>query len=194
MVKETIEKILETLRENLAGIDQQSVDDFLTEIVGAKRVMVVGAGRSGLVGKAFAMRLMHLGFDVYVVGDTVTPAVEEGDVLLAISGSGETSSVRVCVEAALKNGARVVALSGEMGSPIARLADVVVEIPSALKKKKKNRSYEAGQLAGDDRTVTPLGTIFELSCMIFGDGVIAELMKEKKVSEGEMGKRHANLE
>ena len=55
------------------------------------------------------MRLMHLGFNVYVVGETVTPAVETDDLLIVISGSGETKSINEMSALAKAKGTRLAA-------------------------------------------------------------------------------------
>ena len=72
------------------ALNSKQVNSFIEALLSAKRVFVIGAGRSGLVAKAFAMRLMHLGLDIHVVGETITPALREGDILVVVSGSGET--------------------------------------------------------------------------------------------------------
>jgi len=92
-VRERALLLVDTLRENLASIDDEAVDRLAQSILrtlGDRRIFVVGAGRSGLVARAFAMRLMHLGFSVHVVGETTTPRMDPGDLLIVISGSGET--------------------------------------------------------------------------------------------------------
>jgi 6-phospho-3-hexuloisomerase len=43
--------------------------------------------------RAFAMRLMHIGFQVHVAGDVTTPAIRGGNLLIIGSGSGETSGL-----------------------------------------------------------------------------------------------------
>ena len=60
---------------------------------------------------AFAMRLMHLGFVVYVIGDVTTPAIKEKDCLIAISGSGETRTVTIAAETASDSGASVIGIT-----------------------------------------------------------------------------------
>jgi 6-phospho-3-hexuloisomerase len=194
MTKQTIRTILKALEKNLEKVSEKESENFINKIHESKKIFIVGAGRSGLVGKSFGMRLMHLGCLVYLVGDTVTPAIEEGDALLAISGSGKTSSVKVCVEAAKRNGATVILITGSSDSDLGKMADVLVRIPTMIKGAEID-DYDARQLSGIDlATITPLGTIFELSSMIFCDAIIAELMKKREISEGEMKKKHANLE
>jgi 6-phospho 3-hexuloisomerase len=76
-----------------------------------RKILVVGAGRSGLVGKAFAMRLMHLGFNIYVMGETITPAFGVGDLVFVISGSGSTTLPLTVAKMAKSLGAKVLAVT-----------------------------------------------------------------------------------
>ena len=85
-----MEQMAESIRKTTAGLDKAQTSAFFQRMLAAQRVYVAGAGRSGLIARAFAMRLLHLGFDVYVVGETVTPALQPGDTLVVFSGSGET--------------------------------------------------------------------------------------------------------
>ena len=74
------------IRVIASSLSDNDVDTFITEILHARRIYVMGAGRSGLVAKGFAMRLMHLGLQSYVVGETITPALQKGDVMVIFSG------------------------------------------------------------------------------------------------------------
>ena len=158
-----------------------------------RRVFVVGAGRSGLVTKAFAMRLMHMGFDVYVVGETIMPPIRKGDLLLAVSGSGRTKTVVAVAEAAKSVGARVIALTTYPDSPLGKVADIVVRIPGRTKLAIEE-DYLIRQIRGYHEPLAPLGTLFEVTTMIFLDGVVAELMSTLGITEEEMRERHTNVE
>src|ERR671920_628765 len=111
------------------SVDPAQVAALVTELRLADRIFVTGAGRSGLVLKMAAMRLMHLGLTVHVVGETTAPAIRTGDVLLAASGSGTTSSVVKAAQTAAAQGARVAVYTTNPGSPLAEAASAVVVIP-----------------------------------------------------------------
>ena len=85
--------VLGELERTLGAISPDAAEKLVDRIVGSKKILVAGAGRSGLAVRGFAMRLMHMGFDAYVVGETVTPHFETTDLLLIGSGSGETGSL-----------------------------------------------------------------------------------------------------
>jgi hexulose-6-phosphate isomerase (EC 5.-.-.-) len=158
-----------------------------------RKILVVGVGRSGLVGRAFAMRLRHLGARSYVVGETITPSVEEGDLLVAISGSGSTQIVVAAAEAAKRMKAKVVAITTYYDSPLGRLADLVVFVPGRTKLASMD-DYFARQILGIHEPLSPLGTLFEDASMVVLDAVVAELMKRLGKNESELARRHANIE
>ncbi|AKT34276.1 3-hexulose-6-phosphate isomerase [Pyrobaculum sp. WP30] len=157
------------------------------------KILVVGVGRSGLVGRAFAMRLRHLGARSYVVGETITPSVEEGDLLVAISGSGSTQIVVAAAEAAKRMKAKVAAITTYYDSPLGRLADLVVFVPGRTKLASMD-DYFARQILGIHEPLSPLGTLFEDTSMVVLDAVVAELMKRLGKNESELARRHANIE
>jgi len=182
---------------SLAAIKRSQVEAFINVLIKAyeekRKVLVIGAGRSGLVGRAFAMRLKHLGYDVYVLGDTIVSPIHKGDVVVAISGSGRTALIVTAAEAAKSVGAIIVAITTYVDSPLAKLADIVVEVPGRTKLSTVE-DYFARQILGIHEPLAPLGTLFEDCAMIFLDAVIAELMHKLGKDEEELRKMHANIE
>lgn len=158
-----------------------------------RKILVMGAGRSGLVGRAFAMRLKHLGFDVYVLGDTIVSPIRRGDVVVAISGSGRTALIVTAAEAAKTAGAVIVAITTYIDSPLAKIADIVVEVPGRAKVS-RIEDYFARQVLGVHEPLAPLGTLFEDCTMIFLDSIIAELMHKLGKTEEDLRQGHANIE
>ncbi|OUS76361.1 6-phospho 3-hexuloisomerase [Paenibacillus sp. MY03] len=176
--------IVEELRLAAAQLDGGQEERLAEAILASRRVFLAGAGRSGLMAKAFAMRLMHLGFDAYVVGETITPGISEGDVLIIGSGSGETRTLVAMAEKAKRLRASVAALTLAPDSPIGRLADLIVKLPGVSKEK-----------SGDDRvTSQPMGSLFEQTLLIQFDAVILRLMEKLAQGTGAMFRQHANLE
>lgn len=149
----------------------------------AARVFTVGTGRSGLALQMLAMRLMHLGLDAHVVGETTTPAIGEGDVLIAASGSGGTARVVRAAETATKNGAQVVAITTAPGSDLAALAAEVLVVAAADK-----------QDFDGDASDQYAGSLFEQSVLILGDGLFHSLWSTAGDSARELWRNHANLE
>ncbi|HJJ29576.1 MAG TPA: 6-phospho-3-hexuloisomerase [Methanocorpusculum sp.] len=176
-------------------ISSDQVDAFLDAILSAKRIYVMGAGRSGLVAKSFAMRLMHTGFTAYVVGETITPAVDTNDLIVAFSGSGNTKTIGEIAETAKSLGAKVALVSSNPKSRIGHIADFVIEIETQREPVTCDaHEYEIRQMLGEHRSFAPLGTIFETSSLMFGDAVISTLMDMRKIDEAELKRRHTNIE
>jgi 6-phospho-3-hexuloisomerase len=171
-----LDKIASTIQETAPGSD----DRLLELIDGAGRIFLAGAGRSALVSRFFAMRLVHSGYQVNVVGEVVTPSIQEGDLLIVISGSGGTKSLLPFIETAKKQGAKVAVISMKTASPMAEMADVVVQIG-------RDSSYEK-------ILEMPMGTTFELSTLIYLEGTIAKIIHAKDLTEEKMRATHANLE
>lgn len=172
---------------------EKLIQILLEAMQGNKKILVVGAGRSGLAGRAFAMRLMHLGFNVYVFGDIITPAVGEGDIVIAISGSGATKIIVTAATAAKEVRAKVVAITSHRDSPLAKLADHVICIPGRTKLATES-DYTVRQILGEHEPLAPLGTLFEVTLNIFLDSLIAELMYRLGKTEQDLKKRHATIE
>jgi len=189
LVGEMLIKFFDTVENHIRNIkkelDMEKVQEMIDAIESAESIFVMGAGRSGFVAKAFAMRLMHLGYNVYVVGETVTPRIKKEDVLIAISGSGETTSVvNISRKAKELIGSKLVAITQNKDSTLAKMSDIVVLLKGKTKTEKND---EIARLA-------PLGTMFELTALIFLDGLVAELMKLKNLTEKDLEARHAVLE
>ena len=176
-------------------ISSEEVDAFLQAILTAKRIYVMGAGRSGLVAKSFAMRLMHTGFTAYVVGETITPAVGPGDLIIGFSGSGNTKTIADIAETAKSLGAEFALVSSNPESRMGKLADYVIKIETQRDPVTCDaHEYEIRQMLGEHRSFAPLGTIFETTSLVFGDAAISTLMDMKKIEEVDLKRRHTNIE
>lgn len=149
----------------------------------AGRVFTVGTGRSGLALQMLCMRLMHLGIDAHVVGETTTPAIVEGDVLVAASGSGGTTRVVNAATTAVAQGAQVVAITTDPGSDLAAQAVETLRIAAADK-----------QDFDGDASAQYAGSLFEQGVLILGDGLFHALWQTAGDSARELWRNHANLE
>jgi 6-phospho-3-hexuloisomerase len=136
---------------------------------------------------------MHLDLDVYVIGETITRALRKDDLLVALSGSGETDLIVESAKIARKVGAKVVALTSYPESSLARLANLVVTLPGR-REIAKTRRFMKRELSGEYASLTPLGTLFEVGAMVFLDGVIAGLMDRMGRKEEDLQVRHATIE
>ncbi|QYZ78173.1 6-phospho-3-hexuloisomerase [Methanofollis formosanus] len=199
MEKHVVQDMMRLMASKIASIADTiadaEVESFLQELLCAKRIYVIGAGRSGLVAKAFAMRLMHLGLHSYVVGETVTPAMGEGDVLVVFSGSGRTKTVAELAETAKGIGGRVCLITSNPDSRIGKIADCIVEIESHRDEvKDESAEFEIRQMMGQHKSFAPLGTIFETTSMVFTDAIVSRLMEITETNVEDLKCRHANIE
>lgn len=165
----------------LNNISREDISKINHSFFKAKRIFVYGAGRSGHVSKAFAIRLVHLGFQTFVIGETIGAPVKKGDLVCIVSGSGETIPAVMTAEIAKNLGAKLVVVTGNKHSRITKFADIAIILNADCTEKERKK-------------FAPLGTLFEASAWIFLDGIIAELMKNKKETEESMRSRHATLE
>lgn len=193
IMREAIKDIVDNLQKMEREIDAETVDRFIDTLTSAGNVFVLGLGRSGLVAKAFAMRLMHLEINVFVVGETITPAINEGDALIAISGSGTTSYIVSAARIARERGAQVVAVTSHPESELGVIADLTVTVRGRTKIDGE-KNYMKRQIRGNHHSRTPLGTLFEISALVFLDGLIAELMHRLDKREEDLNERHSVFE
>lgn len=198
-IPEFMLQMAETITESARTLDAKQADAFLREMLSARRIYVAGAGRSGFVAKAFAMRLMHLGFTSFVVGETVTPAFSKGDTLVAFSGSGETTSVVDICETAKEMGGRVCLVTATPSSRISRIADCIVNVGDLTGYYRKDDTpFELRQITGQYRSVTsafaPLGTLFETLALVFSDAVISALIDAQKSDLNDIRGRLTNVQ
>ena len=186
---ERLATILGEITSTLEGARPEQADALARAIVKARRVYVGGVGRSGLVSACFAMRLVHLGLVAHVVGEATAPGLGRGDLLVMSSGSGRTRTVLAQAQAARSRGARVAVVTADGRSPVARAADVVVEVPCPPFAGPPRGAKGAGVA-----TVQPGGALFEQALLVFYDGLILDLADRLDWSPKMLKVRHSNLE
>jgi 6-phospho-3-hexuloisomerase len=175
--------VQDEIAATVSKMDEQQLAAMAAHLRLADRVFVAGAGRSGLVLRMAAMRLMHLGLTVHIAGDTTTPAISSGDLLLVASGSGTTSGVVKAAETAVRAGARVAAVTANPESPLAGLANALVVIPAA--QKTDHGSSISRQYSG---------SLFEQVLFLATESVFQTLWDNTDEPAEQLWRRHANLE
>jgi len=173
-----IERILGELSEIAGRSREADLSALADRILEADRVYVTGMGRSGLMARAFAMRLMHLGLSVFVVGETTTPSLEEGDLLLCCTRYGRSGSLLHYIQKAHDTGATAAIITMDPDSPMVDQAQQVLLIP----------------VSGAAETKQPLGTLFEQMLLLTLDALVIVLMQKRDFTEPEMARLHTNLE
>lgn len=182
-ITSNLELVQDEIDATTERVNPQEVATLAGYLDDADRIFIAGAGRSGLVLRMAGMRLMHLGRTVYIAGDTTTPAIREGDVLLVASGSGTTSGVVRSAKTAADAGARIVSLTTNSSSPLAELSDAVVVIPAA--QKTDHGSSVSRQYAG---------SLFEQALFVVTEALFQSLWDLSDEPAEQLWLRHANLE
>lgn len=178
----TIPTIMNEINEVMKQVDETQLEAALNYFQKDKRIFVIGAGRSGFQGKGFAMRLMHIGYTDYVMGETITPSIQKGDTWVAISGSGTTKSIVADTQAAKKLGLDVVVLTSAPHSPLAELADQVIVVPGATK------------TGAGIKSVQLLSSLFDQTVHITLDALTLMLAKRDDTSNEDALHEHVNVE
>lgn len=177
-------QIIKELDQTVELIMDEEAERLVNSILESKKIFMAGAGRSGFMAKSFAMRMMHMSLDPYVVGETVTPNLEKDDILIIASGSGETKSLVSIAQKAKDIGATLAVVTISPESTIGKLSDIVVKLPGSPKDKKTSQY----------KTIQPMASLFEQTLLLLFDAVILRCMKKKGLDSNTMFGRHANLE
>ncbi|MGP6139117.1 6-phospho-3-hexuloisomerase [Jeotgalibaca sp. A127] len=164
-------QIVEEVGTVLEKVDRVSIEKTVDLIQKDGRIFVDGEGRSGYVGKCFAMRLMHLGFEVYVMGETNTPSFRDGDVLFCISGSGNTGSVLLNAEKAQKVGAEIVTVTNNEQSSLGMVADHIIKLDATVRGDQENR-----------KSIQLLGSLFDQAVHLLLDNICLLVSERDRIS------------
>lgn len=176
-----LDQIVAEITGVIAKMDEGDIECAMPLIGKTGRVYATGEGRSGFQARSFAMRMMHIGYTSYMMGETICPSMHEGDVLLAISGSGTTRRTVEDGEAAKKLGVKVIAVTSKPESPLAAAADAVIVVPGRVK----------GEAGG---SIQLLSSLFDQSVHIALDALCLMLSRRDNVSDADANANHANVE
>ena len=178
MLEDYIDEVILHLKR-LKNINWDSVKQLVDLIASSSnsKIFIYGVGRSGYVAQAFTMRLMHLGFNTYFVGEPNCPSIGDGDIILVVSRSGRTYSVVNMVKKVRNEGRNVKIVSIGGRGEIGDISDIHID----LNIEDCNREY------------FPMGTLFEELAFILLDGIIYLLRRKLNISEEDMKRRHCNL-
>jgi 6-phospho-3-hexuloisomerase len=129
------------LNEGLAGVPEEQFDNVCKILASTNRpIFGLGAGRMGYSIRAFIMRLSHLGYPAFMIGDTNLPRIQRGDLVFINSSSGETPSIKLFAEQAKREGAKIVLVTAKNDSSIAKIADTSIYYKS-IKSKQLMKTY-----------------------------------------------------
>lgn len=140
------------------------------------RIFVGGVGRSSMAARGLVNRLVHLGYYAYLIGDISTPLARKDDTVFLISNSGNTNSLYAIAERVKKDGAKILSITSNKNSKIFKISDYSMI------------------LDGVDKSVQPMGSLFEQAALLISDAFILFLMNLNSETSESMRKRHSNLE
>lgn len=180
---ETARQILAEIDRVLNRVNEEELDKLCEAIVSARRIIAYGLGREGLAMRGFAMRMMHLGLDVAVVGEMTTPPIGPGDLFLVSCGPGYLSTVQALTGVARQAGSRIAMFTAQPGAPLPQQADLVVYLPA--------QTMAEGEQSSSTQA---MGSAFEQALWILFDALMPRLQAALGQSLDDMRRRHTNLE
>ena len=183
-IRERIDAVLEENRPLVQRLSDKAAQNFLQKILDAKSIFFSAQGRAGFILRCFCMRLMHLGFSVYFCGETITPAITSDDLLIVLSGSGETPSTLESVKSAKKYHAKTCGILGNMESRIASMVDMSLHIPGTTKLCRE----------GEPHSLQMAGSLFEQTAFLFLEAIVLDIYQKRKKDVGSVSSRHTVIE
>ena len=186
-------QVMREISQVLYSITDQDVNKLISLICDVLKrptgkVCGFGAGRMGYGLRAFMMRLNHLGIPAYFIGDTFIPPLDENDIFIVTSGSGETRSVLKYLEIAKEKGVRTLAITGNSESTMAKLADYSIVFKSS------NGGLNSADNENKINSIQPMTSLNEQSMFVFFDIIAVMLIKTIGIKKEDEKKFHFNIE
>jgi arabinose-5-phosphate isomerase len=176
-------RVLTVEAEGILGLREKLDSNFTRAVAlllsAPGKVIVTGMGKSGLIGRKIAATLASTGTPAFFLhpaeglhGDI--GMVLEGDIVIALSNSGETQEVVRLLPVFKRLGLSLIALTGKTDSTLARHADAVIDV-------------------GVREEACPMGlapTASTTAALAMGDALSVVLFEEKGFSEQDFAMLH----
>lgn len=169
----------------VAAVDRTELAALVDAIAAARRIVCRGLGREGLMMRALAMRLYHLGLDVHVWGDMTVPPLGPGDLFLVSAGPGAIPSTEALIAVAAAAGSATACITAQPGGPAPRACGQVLTIPA------QTMADDQGAAA---TSVLPMGSLFEGAQFLLFEMIVLMLRDRLGETAESMRARHTNLE
>ena len=186
MYNELMKTVFAEMQEVLGKTNQDDLDEAIDRIIQArkenKNIVVAGAGRMGYSIKCFGMRLSHLGFNAWTLGDSSVPYTGTGDIVIIASGSGETGTMKIVADKARENGACLIVFTCNPTSTIGLMADVGIKLNAK------------SSLDGSEESIQPMKTYIEQSTLVLYDIIAMMIMKKLELKNSDLSGNHSILE
>jgi arabinose-5-phosphate isomerase len=186
-VKTNYEKVVELLnleaeavRRAANRLDRESVERAVEMLACCEsKVIVIGVGKSGVIAQKIAQTLVSTGTIAVFVhpSDAIhggLGVITAGDVVIALSNSGETDEILMLLPALKNRGIKLISVVGNMNSTLARQSDVVLD-------------------ASVDKEACPLNlapTTSTTVALSIGDALAMTLMEAKKLTAEDFAANH----
>lgn len=176
---------LDAIKLAISRVEQKSTESLVDLILGATEVFVTGQGRSGFVAHCFATRLTQMGFLVHIPGQATCRKIKQEDLLIAISCSGRTKTTTELAHISSEVGAKIAVITAIQSSPLAKLSDQTIIIPSNIPEIRKSCQCVVGPHNN---------TVFEEAALVYSDILVYMLLEKKGISKDLISRSHTNLE
>ncbi len=176
-------EVLDIEAQGLLSLADRLDHNFLeaVELLGSCRgkVVVTGMGKSGLICRKIAATMASTGTPSFFLhsGDAIhgdLGMVMAGDIILAVSNSGETEEIVKLIPHFKLNGLKMIVMTGRQDSTLARAGDVVLDV-------------------GVKQEACPLGlapTASTTATLAMGDALAVVLLETKGFNEKDFAMRH----
>jgi len=190
--------ICTSITEEFCSNSIKSFSDFnykgftkgISLIRSADKIFVFGIGHSGLFGKILSMKLNHAGLRTFTVFDEINPPFSKKDLFIAISQSGETSTIITLAEKAKKLGGRVLGISANKVSRLAALSDTLIH----LKARSEELDFPVLSAIGDKKHQNLSGILFGYNMYVLFYALIIKIIELQGESPESIDGRHATLQ
>lgn len=127
-------------------LNPETLDEVAHILLSGKKIHFYGVGSSGITAMDAYYRFMRIGLSVNMLNDSHIIAMSaallsENDIAFGISTSGSTKDLVDPLKNAKENGATVICLTSHARSPITKVADTIILVPS------KESPYHGGALS-----------------------------------------------
>jgi arabinose-5-phosphate isomerase len=175
--------VIETEASAVAGLSERIDEGFLTAcslmLDCGGRVVVIGMGKSGHVGNKIAATLASTGTAAFFVHPAEAShgdigMIKASDVVLAISNSGETDEVNQILPLLKRLGVKLVAMTGNPRSTLARHADAHIDVSV-------------------EKEACPLGlapTSSTTAALVMGDALAVSLLESRGFTAEDFARSH----
>ncbi|MCF3932426.1 SIS domain-containing protein [Acuticoccus sp. M5D2P5] len=178
-------RAVEELKGVLLATKRSDFEALVEAIAHARTIALHGVGREGLMMRALAMRLYHLGLDAHVVGDMSVPPLRAGDLLIVSAGPGAFSTVAALLGVAQSAGAATACITAQPDGAVPQAADVLLTLPAQTM---------ADDTDGAATSTLPMGSLYEGAQYLAFEVLVLMLRDRLGVSPEHMRARHTNLE